>query len=377
MNGVKGIRFTASNGNSIFIPLNSYRKGNEVTADGCGYYWTSTVSDVDEAYGKSLRLKNGASVELSNLAYGLGLRSVRPYAVIYPVAGKVKVGDIEGHGTFRIEIYNEYGSTAGNSCISPDAIRFSKNMVVTFQISGINDNMKEGAPEFHVAGLEYSDPSWAVGYWSALEMGKYEAPVQGDGTYTVWMETEEKANGAIVFCIDIGNLAADAIDVSKIKAEVLSIKLDADVDQVVNPAPVSFQNKDGKGVDGRIEIYNEYGNGGGVAPGCYNDMAFNGICLVDFTIKGIDNNLVSGASGNYLTELSFADSSWDPGYWGGAPYGFANVTGDGSYQVFAYLPGDCEGAVVWTIELIGLWKDLLDTSKVQVSIDKITIPGKK
>jgi hypothetical protein len=53
------------------------------------------------------------------------------------------------------------------------------------------------------------------------------------------------------------------------------------------------------------------------------------------------------------------------------------VTGDGSYQVYTYLKGDCVGAVVWTIELYGLWKDLVDTSKIQVSIDKITIPGKK
>ena len=53
------------------------------------------------------------------------------------------------------------------------------------------------------------------------------------------------------------------------------------------------------------------------------------------------------------------------------------MTGDGRYQVYAYLPGLCEGAVVWTIELYGLWQDLVDTSKVEVSVNSITIPGKQ
>ncbi len=375
--GITGVRFTAANGNSIFLPVGGYRNGSTVSEDGYGYYWSSTVSDVNEVYGKSLKIGGNTSVQLSSLAYGLSLRSVRPYAVITPTPGKVVVGDLENNGRIRIEIYNEYGASKADPCISPSSIKFSKNMVVTFSIEGVTGNINDGAPGTHVAGLEYSDPTWAVSYWSGLTMGKYEAAVTGDGTYTVWMEVDNPASGAVVFCIDIADLAKDAVDPSLIKAEVLSIKLDADVDQPVNTNVVQFQNKDGNGTDGRIEIYNEYGNGGTVAPGCYNDMAFNGMCLVDFTIKGIDGNLVDGAAGSYKTEMSYADADWNPSYWGGADFGSANVTGDGSYQVFAYLAGDCSGAVVWTIELYGLWKDLVDTSKVQVSVDKITIPGKK
>ena len=103
------------------------------------------------------------------------------------------------------------------------------------------------------------------------------------------------------------------------------------------------------------------------------------------TVTGLDKSVLNGFSlvgefvkaGDYKTELSFADASWDPSYWGGAPYGAANVTGDGSYQVYAYLPGLCEGAVVWTIELYGLWQDLVDPSKVEVTVNSITIPGKQ
>jgi hypothetical protein len=297
---------------------------------------------------------------------------------VNPEQGKIVFGDIEGNGRLRIEIYNEYGATSANPPIDPTSIKFSKNMVVTFTLSGITNNLKSGAAGSYVAGLQYSDPTWGVSYWSDLNMGKYEAMVNGDGTYTVWMEVTTQANGAIVFCVDIAGLWADITDTSKVGVEVNSIKLDADVDQAVNQSIVNFNNKDGNGVDGRIEIYNEYGLSGAAAPGYYNNsLFFNGMLLVDFTINGITGNLVSGASGSYDAELSYAAASWDPSYWGGANYGSATVTGDGTYQVFTYLKGDCVGAVVWTIELYNLWKDLADPSKVSVTINKVITPGKQ
>lgn len=50
---------------------------------------------------------------------------------------------------------------------------------------------------------------------------------------------------------------------SKVKVEVESIRFDvADIYQKI-PAPV-WTSKEGDGVDGRIEIYNEYGSTKGV-----------------------------------------------------------------------------------------------------------------
>jgi hypothetical protein len=208
-------------------------------------------------------------------------------------------------------------------------------------------------------------------------MGKYEAMVTGDGTYTVWMEVTSQANGAIVFCVDIAGLWNDIADWSKVGVAVNSIKLDADVEQAVNQSIVSFGNKDGNDVDGRIEIYNEYSSSGAASPGAYNEsLKFNGMMLVDFTISGIDGNLVENASANYRTELSYADADWAPSYWGGATYGGTTVTGDGAYQVYTYLNGNCEGAIVWTIELYDLWVQLVDPTKVSVTINKVITPGK-
>lgn len=230
--GVKGVRFTAANGNSIFLPIAGYRNGKEVAADGSGAYWTGTVSAVNSSYASTLSLSaDGTSHSGNTLRYvGLPLRTVRAYSELKPNAtGKLSVGDIEGNGRIRIEIYNEYGSTKGNSIISPASIKFSNSMSVTFRISGLDGNYKATATKRNIAGLEYADASWSPSHWSALTGDKYDATVTGDGTYTVWMETGgTQAEGAVVFCVDINNLANDLVDPSKVSAEIVSIKFDAE-----------------------------------------------------------------------------------------------------------------------------------------------------
>jgi hypothetical protein len=378
VDGVEGVRFTANNGNSIFLPVTGYRNGETTIADGAGYYWSGNVSSVHGDYANTLTFAgSSAKTGFSKRSLGLALRSVRAYAEVNPESGKLVFGDIEGNGRLRIEIYNEFGATASNPPIDPASIKFARNMVVSFTLTGITDNLKSDAAGSYVAGLEYSDPSWGVSYWSNLAMGKYEALVTGDGTYTVWMEVTSQANGAIVFCVDIAGLGADIDDWSKVGVEINAIKLDANVEQAVNRSIVNFNNKDGNGVDGRIEIYNEFSTSGAAAPGTYNSsLKFNGLMLVDFTLSGIDGNLVDGASADYRTELSYADADWNPSYWGGAGYGGVTVTGDGTYRVYTYLNGNCEGAVVWTIELYNLWVQLVDPSKVSVTINKVITPGK-
>lgn len=524
VNGVKGVRFTAANGESIFFPLAGYRDGENVVAGEVGFYWTKQISPINELYAKSLCLDANGTVNIGNtrLNMALPVRTVRPMEGIYVSNSRLKYGDIEGNGNFRIdiynewdgagacgdespinrddvvfhqnlavtfqlsgikaegdfqaymvfadgtwatqnwgyndngnascivngdgvytmvidgagsglgifaidvvglaaacggdegitakiikleadvaksgikvstgnlvygdiegngrlrlELYNEWGASKANPVINLDDLVCHKNLAVTFRLGGITDNLKEGHPEGFVAGFEYSDPTWAVAYWSDLQMHQYEAYVTGDGTYTVWAEFDNTANGAVVFCIDIADLMANIVDPEKVTAEIISVVPDANVDQVVETAPVNFQNKDGNGVDGRIEVYNEYGNGGSACPQVYNDkLNFSGMCAVQFTVKGIDGNLKAGAAGSYKAEMSYADADWNPGYWGGASYGSAEVTGDGTYTVYTWLNGECSGAVVWTIELYGLWQDLVNTEAVNATIDRIITPNK-
>lgn len=385
VNGVAGYRFTAKNGNSIFLPAAGYRTGETMTGTGTqGLYCIGSVNAINGDYSNTLNFTaNGIKTGVSQRYVGLSLRSVRAYEPVAELEvdnSKLAVGDIEGNGRIRVEIYNMYGSTAANPSVNPQQIKFSKNMIVTFKLSGINDNLKEGAAGTYYGGLEYADGDWKPDFWSTFD-SKYDCAVTGDGTYTVWMETGgATAEGAAVFCVDINGLGADLVDISKVKAEIVSIKFDVEdsnMQYYVDNTKVIFNNKDGNDTDGRIEIFNEYGDTKGMGVDV-SDLAFSGYMIINFTIEGINGNLVDGADAKYKTELSFADASWDPSYWGGVDFAATSVTGDGSYTVFAPLNGnDCEGAVVWTIELYGLWKDLVDKTKVKAKIDSIIIPGKK
>ncbi len=129
-------------------------------------------------------------------------------------------------------------------------------MVVSFSLTGITGNLKSNAAGSYVAGLEYSDPSWGVNYWSNLSMGKYEAMVTG-AALTVWMKSHRRPM-APSCSVWNRRLGADIDDWSKVGVNVNTIKLDADVEQAVNQSIVNFNNKDGTEWDGRIEIYNEY-----------------------------------------------------------------------------------------------------------------------
>ncbi len=375
VDGVKGVKFTAANGNSIFFPYTGYRDGsNKVGEDVQGLYWSGTNYSVATDYSQTLNLTNGTATSgLSARNLGLAIRPVRSSPELKIDNSKIVAGDLESNGRLRLEIYNEYGSTKDNCGINPAQIKFTKNMVVTFKLSGVTGNVKEGK---HIAGLEYADADWSPSRWSSLDDSKYDANVTGDGTYTVWMETGGNvAEGAVVFCVDIQDLMKDAIDASKIKAEIVSIKFDVDPSFAMDYSKTEFVNKDGDNTNGRIEIYNEYGNtkANGVDA---SELSFAGNMIVNFTISGVDGNLKEGASKNYKTELSYAAASWYPSYWGGSEFGRTYVKGDGTYEVSASLTDQCSGAVVWTIELYDLWKDLVDPAKVKVTINSVLTPGK-
>ncbi|MDO4826600.1 MAG: hypothetical protein Q4B16_03475 [Bacteroidia bacterium] len=292
---------------------------------------------------------------------------------------KLVYGDIESNGNLRLELYNEWGSSKADPCVDPSSFSFSKSLAVTFKLSGVE--FKEGAAGQYNAALSYASGDWSVSYWGGT--AKQDALVTGDGTYTVWMPASSTASGIMVFVIDIKGMAADVADLGAVKAEIVSVVTDADISKLCKTIPVDsskvlFNNKDGNGVDGRIEIYNEYGDTKADPGVAQSDIYFSGRMSITFTVSGIDDNLVDGASKDYKADLSYAAASWSPSYWGGG-IGTAAVTGDGTYTVYADMgDGVCEGAVVWCIELYGLWKDLVDGTKVSVTIDEVAVePVKK
>ena len=77
--GVSGFRFTASNGNYIFLPAAGYRRNTLYNAGSAGYYWSSLL-DTDYPYLAYIMVFNSGKVGV-NSGYriaGFSIRPVRP-----------------------------------------------------------------------------------------------------------------------------------------------------------------------------------------------------------------------------------------------------------------------------------------------------------
>ncbi len=384
LDGTSGVRLTSTKtGNSIFLPLAGLRNGTEVTArDIKGVYAAATIDGRNANYISAYVFENGAAVaDRANRANGLSIRPVRPRPVLGSlpfIPENILMGDLESNGNFRIDFYNEYSTTKDNPAIDLNDFVFKKNMVVTFTLSGINGNIKDGAASSWMAYIGLSAAGWWPSYWNqGNDWTTNEAIVNGDGTYRVVFDQNAEVNGVITFAIDIKGLMASLADASKLQCTIESIQLDRDPARQtidVDNSKTVFMGKDGGTVDGRLEIFNSTATN--IDPSVdFSYVAFPaGTMHIKYTVSGISGNLKAGAKNSYLSAISFADGSWDPSYWGGS-IGDRPVTGDGTYEIAAPLTAEAEGAAVWCIEFYGLYQDLVDPSLVKVNIDKVTVPG--
>ena len=378
VDGVAGVRVTSTaTGNSIFLPGAGMRTGATVEGNQA-VYWTGDICVTNKAYAVAMTLENAAYSTSNAPTYtGALVRPVRkPYVnEIAADCSKLVIGDLESNGRVRIELYNEYGSSKADPAIDPSVINFEKEMVIDFTLTGVTGNLKEGNAGSWRAGLEYGDADWSPSYWSNFDGNYHDCIVAGDGNYRVSMSTDALTEGAVVFCIDINGLGADIVDMSKVKVESLVIMQDPNqpMYKAVDASLGHFWwgNKEDNGSDERFEFYNEYGasNDGNGDP--FASIAFGqGTLVANVTITGIDGNLKAGAAGTYTGAMSYAGGGWNPQWWGGAA---SDVTfaSDGTYNFPAYLSSNGTGAVVWVIDIPGLWKDLTDHSKLSFKVNSI------
>lgn len=378
VDGVAGVRVTSTaTGNSIFLPGAGMRTGATVEGNQA-VYWTGDICVTNKAYAVAMTLENAAYSTSNAPTYtGALVRPVRkPYVnEIAADCSKLVIGDLESNGRVRIELYNEYGSNKADPAIDPSVINFEKEMVIDFTLTGVTGNLKEGNAGSWRAGLEYADADWSPSYWSNFDGNYHDCIVAGDGNYRVSMSTDALTEGAVVFCIDINGLGADIVDMSKVKVESLVIMQDPNqpMYKAVDASLGHFWwgNKEDNGSDERFEFYNEYGasNDGNGDP--FAGIAFGqGTLVANVTITGIDGNLKAGAAGTYTGAMSYAGGGWNPQWWGGAA---SDVTfaSDGTYNFPAYLSSNGTGAVVWVIDIPGLWKDLTDHSKLSFKVNSI------
>ena len=333
---VEGIRFTAANGNSIFLPM--------------GNYWSGNVNEINENYGKTLHLSaEGASPGVSVRAYGLSLRSVREEE---PVEEGITIrnynavkGDVEGNGNYRFDIFNAWdGSNTGSdesSVLIPSEVNFKESISVTFTITGI------GSTECN-AYMIFADGTWATQNWGYNDNGEGSVKVKGDGTYT--MTLHGTGSGLGVFCIDFAGLS------STVGAENIKVKLNTCVmDDWGTKLP--FDNAklvtgdlEGNG-NFRADIYNQWdGSNTGDQEHCGVDISavnFSKRIGVTFAVSGIGSTECDAC-------MIFADGTWGTQNWGynADGTGSVHITGDGIYTMS--LAGSGSGFGVFAIDLIGL-----------------------
>ena len=381
-----GVKLTSNvTGNSIILPAAGKREGTAVDNATLAMYWTGTACATAADYATLATIGTEGLATSNALRYtGALVRPVRkPYInEVEADVTKLAVGDLEGNGRLRIEIYNEYGSTSGNPALDLASISFEKQMVADFTLSGINGNLKEGAVGSYRAGFEYADASWDPSYWSGFDGNAQDCLVTGDGSYRVCMNTQALTEGGVVFCIDIQGLGADLVDIDQVKVESLVISLDpaqpkyAEVDTSVNPVWVG--NKEDNGTDIRVEFYNEWGpsNPGTGCP--YADVVFGqGTTVANVTITGIDGNLKADAEAHHMGAMSLAVTDWSTQWWGGGASD-VDVNADGTYNFPAFLDKTgkdaAAGPVVWCIDIKDLYKDLVDPAALKVTVNSVITP---
>ncbi|MCV9385109.1 hypothetical protein [Reichenbachiella ulvae] len=130
---------------------------------------------------------------------------------------KLVIGDLEGNGNLRLEIYNEFGSTISDPGLNTGDLSFASSIEVTFTLSGITLN--DGAAGSYDASMYYADSDWSPNGNGAV------TSVTGDGTYTVTYTPGSAADGVIVFVVDMSGMATDIADLAAVSATIDKIVL--------------------------------------------------------------------------------------------------------------------------------------------------------
>lgn len=246
VDGVSGIRFTAANGKSIFLPVTGYREGTTVTSSENGYYWSGNIDATNSGYAGAMSFEDG-TVQAAYIGcqYGLAVRPVRPVENVESeetsdgiTFDNSKLVVTSNGSDLRLEIYNEWGGTvssAENCGISDiNAFTFSSELSVTFSISGITVSGD------YTASLMFCDGTYMVQYWGEGDGSNTatvtSATVTGDGSYTVTLSPSGNTSaGFYVFCIDISGLnEALGWTTEGVTASITSIVLDGTELEIIN-----------------------------------------------------------------------------------------------------------------------------------------------
>ena len=188
-NGVEGYLVTASNGNSIFLPVRNYES----------YYWSSSLLASNPSFADEFTFDQGAAIgyfDEGNRAFGRPVRAVRcKNSEINVSVYSTVCGSVSGGGTYFDGINCTVTATAndGYTFIGwvEDGATVSVEASYSFRVSGNRNlvayfyNYVSGANHYVDLGL----PSGLL--WATCNVGA-ETP-EGYGNYYAWGETQPKS----------------------------------------------------------------------------------------------------------------------------------------------------------------------------------------
>ena len=209
-NGVKGLLYTASNGNSIFMPAAGYRYGSSIGgAKSYGYYWTSSIgTDYQYNARKIYFYSNNYYIYNDYRCYGMSVRAVRsaPQSfIIEATVDPAESGTISGDGTYEQGRICTLTATANEGYVfnnwSENGVLVSTEPTIAFTV---NENRNLVA-HFAVImdGHGYVDLGLPSGLlWANCNVGADNPEDYGD--YFAWGETQPKDNyswGTYQYCM--------------------------------------------------------------------------------------------------------------------------------------------------------------------------------
>ena len=199
-NGVYGTLFTASNGNTLFIPCAGTSDGNSLY-DLSGCYWSSSLNMTYPRYAKEAIIDMGAvpfdEMEEGNRFRGMPVRAVRcKNSVINVSANSTTCGSVSGGGTYFDGTDCTLSATANEGYIfvgwSEDGETVSTEATYSFTVCG-NRNLVAFFYNYISGACQYVDLGLPSGLlWATCNVGA-ETP-EGYGNYYAWGETQPKSS---------------------------------------------------------------------------------------------------------------------------------------------------------------------------------------
>ena len=192
-NGVNGRLFTASNGNSLFLPAAGFFGGSLSLTGECGYYKSSSRRTDDSREARCYFFDNTSNSYMEDFFryYGQSVRAVRHknYEInvtAYPLAG----GSVSGGGSYMDYTLCTLTATANGGFVfenwTENGVVVSTEATYTFTVNG-NRNLVANFC-FYCPYVDLGLPSGLL--WATCNVGA-DTP-EGYGDYFAWGETQPK-----------------------------------------------------------------------------------------------------------------------------------------------------------------------------------------